>query len=92
MSRLIDIRTCGFHTTHNSMKHGQNSSGGKINKLIQSIYKIFEEAPKRPEKYEEITLAKTSDYLQQFCSHRWVENETVVKRAIEIWPRMVEIV
>ena len=92
LSRLIDIGTCGLHTTHNSMKHGENSSGWKLNKLLQSIYKIFEEAPKRREKYEEITLAKTSDYLLQFCSHRWVENEIVAKRAIEIWPRMVEIV
>ena len=74
------------------MKHGENSSGWKLNKLLQSMYKIFEEAPKRREKYEEITLAKTSDYLLQFCSHGWVENEIVAKRAIEIWPRMVEII
>ena len=92
LSRLINIGTCGLHTTHNSMKHGENSSGWKLNKLLQSIYKIFEEAPKRREKYEEITLAKTSDYPLQFCSHRWVENEIFAKRAAEIWPRMVEIV
>ena len=42
--------------------------------LLQSMYKIFEEEPKRREKYEESTLAKTSDYPLQFCSHRWVEN------------------
>ena len=29
---------------------------------------------------------------QQFCSNGWVENEIVAKRAIEIWPSMVEIV
>ena len=92
LSRLLHIETYGLHTTHNSMKHGGNSSGWKLNKLLQSMYKIFEEAPKRREKYEEITLAKTSDYLLQFCSHRWVENEIVAKRAIEIWPSMVEIV
>ena len=73
------------------MKHGENSSGWTLNTLLQSIYKIFEEAPKL-EKHEQITLAKTSDYLLPFCSHRWVENEIIAKRAIEIWPRMVEIV
>ena len=92
LSRLIDIGTYGLHTTHNSVKHGQNSSGWQLNKLLQSIYKKFEEALKRREKYEEITLAKTSDYLLQFCSHHWVQTEIVAKRAIEIWPRMVEIV
>ena len=56
------------------------------------MHKIFEEAPKCREKYEEITLAKISDYPLQFCSHRWVENEIVARRPIEIWPRMVEIV
>ena len=92
LSRLINIGTYGLHTIYNSMKHGEDSPGWKLNKLLQSMYKIFEEAPKRCEKYEEITLAKTSDYPLQFCSHRWVENEIVAKRAIEIWPRMVEIV
>ena len=55
LSRLINIGTSGLHTTHNSMKHGENSLGWKLNKLLQSTYKIFEEAPKRREKYEEIT-------------------------------------
>ena len=42
--------------------------------LLQSMYKIFEEESKRREKYEENTLAKTSDYPLQFCSHRLFEN------------------
>ena len=50
LSRLMNIGTCGLHTTHNSMKHGENSSRWKLNKLLQSMYKIFEEAPKRHEK------------------------------------------
>ena len=52
LSRLINTGTCGLHTIHNSMKHGENSSGWKLNKLLQSMYKIFEEPPKRREKYE----------------------------------------
>ena len=91
-SWLINIGICGLHTIHNSMKHGENYSGLKLNKLLQSMYKIFEEAPKRREKCEEITLAKTSDYPLQFCSHHWIKNEIVMKRAVEIWPIMVEIV
>ena len=66
------------------MKHGENCSWWKLNKLLQSMYKIFEEAPKHCKKYEEITLAKTSGYPLKFCSHRWVENEIVAKRANEI--------
>ena len=77
LPHVINIGTCGLHTIHNSMKHGENSSGWKLNKLLQSMYNIFEEAPKRCKKYKEITLAKTSDYPLQFCSHLWVENEIV---------------
>ena len=52
LSCLINIGSCGLHTIHNSMKHGENSSGWKLKKLLQSMYKLFEEAPKRCEKYE----------------------------------------
>ena len=52
LSLLINIGTWGLHTIHNSMKHGENSSGWKLKKLLQSMYKLFEEAPKRCKKYE----------------------------------------
>ena len=67
LSRFINIETCGLHTIYNSVKHGENSSGWKLNKLLQLMYKIFEKAPKPRKKYEEITLAKTPDYPPQFC-------------------------
>ena len=50
LSHLINIGTCDCHTIRNSMKHGENSSGWKFNKLLQSMYKIVEEAPKRHKK------------------------------------------
>ena len=58
LSRLMNIGTCGLHTTHNSMKHGENSSGWKLNKLLQSVYKIFEEAPKLSKKMNKLPWQK----------------------------------
>ena len=52
LSGLINIGTYSLHIIHNSIKHGENSSGWKINKLLQSMYKIFEEPPKRCKNYE----------------------------------------
>ena len=52
LSGLINIGTYSLRIIHNSIKHGENSSGWKINKLLQSRYKIFEEAPKGSKKYE----------------------------------------
>ena len=43
------------------------------------MYKIFDNSLSRHADYEQLTSAVSSDYLLQFCSHLWVENEQVVK-------------
>ena len=30
--------------------------------------------------------------MHKFCSHRWIENELVARRAQKIWPKYVEII
>ena len=49
------------------------------------MYKIFDNSLSRHADYEQLTSAVSSDYLLQFCSHLWVENEQVAKRAREIF-------
>ena len=38
------------------------------------------------------TSTGESEYPLQSCSHRWVENEVVAKKAQVIWPKVVEII
>ena len=68
------------------------SSGQKFDNLLLLMYKMLDKLLSRREDYKKLTFAKvTGDYSLQFCTHSWVENEHVIKRAAEIWPNMVEI-
>ena len=56
------------------------------------MHKIFEESPSRRADYEKVALATNEDYPLLFCATRWVENESVAKKANKIWSKMVLIV
>ena len=58
--QLVHIGTCGLHTSHNSMKHGEKASGWNVKKLLTSLHRIFDEPPSRRADYE----ALNKQYLQ----------------------------
>ena len=91
LNSLIDIGTCGLHTVHDSLKHGEKESNWNIKKLLNSMFKLFDESPSPRADYERITSASKSDFPLGFCSHRWVENNVVAKKALSIWPKMIEV-
>ena len=91
LSQLVSIETCGIHTVHNVFKDGENASGWKLKTLLSSMFKIFHESPSRRADYELLTEALESDYPLKCCSHRWVENEDVAKRAKAVWHKIVII-
>ena len=81
---LVNIGLYGLHTLHNAFKNGE--------KLVRSLYKIFDGSPSLQADYEKLTMAQFSDYPLQFCTHCWVENQNVAKRSQKIWEKIVEIV
>ena len=91
-SQLIHIGTCGLHTIHNDFSHSSKASSWKLKELLRTMYKIFDESPSRRADYESLTSATDKDYALKFCSHRWIENELVARRAQKIWPKYVEII
>ena len=78
LSQLAHIGTCGIHTLHNSMKHGEKASDWNVKS--------------KKADYEAFTQAISSDYPLQFCANRWVENGSVSMRTRKIWPKVVEII
>ena len=82
----------GFDTLHNAFKNGGKASGWNTNKLLSSMYKIFDESASRRADYEKLTMAQFSDYPLQFCTHRWGENQNMAKKAQKIWEKIVETV
>ena len=87
LSQLVHIGTCGLHTLHISMKHGEKASGWNLKKLLIPLHRTFDESSSRRADYEALTQAIYSDHPLQFCANRWVENERVAVRAREIWPK-----
>ena len=56
------------------------------------MFNIFYESPSRRADYEMLAEAQNTDYPLQFCGHRWVENENAVKRARNVWSKVVTVV
>ena len=81
---LLDIRTCGIHTIHGSLKNIERASEWDIGKVLKSMSKILMNPPARRETFGKIT--ESNIYSLPYCSHRWYENENCLHRAVEIWP------
>ncbi|XP_047133532.1 uncharacterized protein LOC124811633 [Hydra vulgaris] len=59
---------------------------------MSSMYQIFHESPSRASDYERIAEATGSDFPYMFCDTRWAENQSVAKKAIEVWSKVVLVV
>ena len=73
-------------------KHGEKASDSQLKKLMSSMGKIFHEGLGRHADYKTVTNAAEKDYFMQFITHRWVENDVVVKKARVIWSKVIEVV
>ena len=62
LSQLVHIGTCGLHTLHSCMKHGEKASDWNAKKLLSSCHIIFDESPSRRAECEALTQAISSDY------------------------------
>ena len=55
------------------------------------MFKLFDESPSHRADYERITSASKSDFPYCICSHRWYENDFIVKKPLSIWPKRIEV-
>ena len=78
-TRSIDIGSCGLHTLHNRFRDGAESTGWDIGSTLGALYRLFKDTPARREDYTSVT--GSSAFPLRFCSHRWVENVGVARRA-----------
>lgn len=76
---FISIGRCGLHTIPGAFQHDANS--WSVEKVLQAISKILDQSSPRRADFEKVTNS-TSDPLQ-FCQHRWVKNENVVRIYLE---------
>ena len=80
---LIDLGTCGLHVVHGALRKGFEETGWKLDRLLRSLWYLFNESPARRQDYAEITGSTV--FPLQFCGARWIENCSVAERASLIW-------
>jgi hypothetical protein len=83
---LLNAGSCGLHTLHNAIKGA--FAPWKIDSLLHALHSHFYHTPARREDYKKIT--DSDKFPKKFCGTRWLENEPVAARALEIWPNIVE--
>ena len=81
--KMLNIGSCGLHIIHNAFRSGSIETNWEVGQTLSSLYWLFQDSPARREGF--VSITGSSVFPKQFCSHRWVENVTVVERALEMW-------
>ena len=81
--KMLNIGSCGLHIIHNAFRSGSMETNWEVGQTLSSLYWLFKDSPARREDF--VSITGSSVFPKQFCSHRWVENVTVVERALEMW-------
>ena len=81
----------GLHIFHNSFQHGEKACNLGVKKLLNNLFKIFGEGTPRLVDYEKLTSSSKTDYPLRFCSHIWLENDTVATKPQVIWLKILEV-
>lgn len=87
-SQLVAVGSCRLHTLHNTVKSG--FSIWQVEKLLRAMHTLFHNVPARREDYTAVT--KSSVFPLSFCGHRWLENQPVIERALEVWPSLTQYI
>lgn len=83
-AHLVSVGSSGLHTLHNAFKSGFTM--WQLDKLLRAMHTLFHNVPARREDYSAAT--ESTVFPLPFCGHRWIENLSVVERAIEVWPSL----
>lgn len=89
-NKLIDIGSCSLHIVHGAYKYAHNKSEWKLHIFLRTAYNLFKNFPSRRADYSH--FSKSSVFPQKMCAIRWVENGSVIKRAIEVIPNIKKYV
>jgi hypothetical protein len=79
---LENIGSCGLHVVSGALHWGVKKSSWPLKKVLQGMFKLFDDSPARRDVYQNINGSST--FPVRFCPTRWVENESVAERGIEV--------
>ena len=88
--KTMDIGSCSLHILHGAFSTGIQKTGWKLGKLIKVMFKILDESSARHDVY--LREGTSGKLPLKFSDTRWIEDEPVADRALEVWPSMVATV
>ena len=86
LPKLLNIGSCGLHIVHGAFYTGCRATDWNIDGILRALYYLFEDSPAKREDYTSIT--DSTIFPLNFCATRWVEDDKVAQRALEIWPNV----
>ena len=69
---------------------GVKATGWELDRVLKAMWKLFNDSLARRELY--INLNRSDNFLLMLCQTRWVEDESVASRAINIWTFVVSAI
>ena len=84
LPQLLNVGSCGLHVVHGTFCTGCQSTDWKIDSFLRALWYLFHNSLARRGDFTAVTGSTV--FPLQFCAMRWVEDEKVAERAIEIWP------
>ena len=89
-TRTLNIGSCTLHILHGAFGTGILYTEWKLGKLMKAMFKILDESPARRDVY--LREGSSGKFPIKFCDTRWIEDEPVANRALEVWPSIVATV
>lgn len=83
---FIDIGSCSLHILHGSYKTAHIKTEWNLNQFLRCAYYLFKYYPSRRSNY--IHHSKSKVFPQKMCAIRWIENGSVIDRAIKVLPNL----
>lgn len=82
--QILDVRSCGFHVVNGTFKTGHAATRWQLVEFLWAIDNLFKCVPARHAEYAHITGSNV--YSLKFCAVQWLENVSVISRALEVLP------
>ena len=82
----LNVGSCGLHVVHRAFCKDCQSTDWKIDGFLRVLWYLFHDSPARRGDFTAVTGSTV--FPLKFCATRWVEDEMVAQRAIEIWPNI----
>ena len=88
--KTLNIGSCSLHVLHGAFQTGILASDWEIEKVLKSLFKIFDDSPARRDVY--LNEGTSEVFPLKFCAIRWIEDEPVAHRGLEVWSSVVSAV